>query len=97
MKKLLFIILLMTSGFMFAQAKHEFVTQFPEETCWTIQGKILYAEYVHSEKGTFKKIVSQRFEAPGGVKVWTITYPTVHVRYIVRVKGSTSVITKERI
>jgi hypothetical protein len=82
---------------MFAQAKFEHVTLFPEETCWTVQGKVLYADYPGSEKGKFKKVIRQSFEAPTGVKIWTITYPTVHTKYTIRIKGNHSVITKERI
>ena len=96
MKKLLFIILLMTSGFMFAQSKHEFSTVFPERTSWSIQGKYLYAVYADSDKGRFKKTVKQRFESPTGTVVWLIEYPSVRVLYTVRVKGDYSVVTKTR-
>ena len=95
MKKLLFIILLLTSGFMFAQ-KHQFSTLFPEKVSWTIQNKVLYAEYAHSDKGKFTKIVKQRLEVPTGVVIWTIEYPTVRTLYTIRVKGNYSVVTKTR-
>ena len=96
MKKLLFIILLMSSGLMFAQSKHQFSTLFPEKVSWTIQNKVLYADYADSEKGKFKKVIKQRFEAPTGVVIWLIEYPTVRPLYTIRVKGNYSVVTKTR-
>jgi hypothetical protein len=97
MKKLFFIILLLISGFMFGQAKFEHATLFPEKVCWTVQGRVLYGDYADSEKGRFKKVIKQTFESPTGVKIWIIEYPTVHIRYTIRIKGNVSVINKEKI
>ncbi len=96
MKKLLFIILLMTSGFMFGQYKHKFSTVFPERTSWTIQGKCLYANYADSENGRFKKVIKQRFESPTRTVVWIIEYPKARITYTVRVNGDYTVVTKTR-
>lgn len=94
MKKLLFIILLLTSGFMFAQSKFQHATVFPEKVNWTVQGKCLYGDYADSEKGRFKKIVRNGYA--GGVRIWTIEYPTAHIKYTIRTTKNSSLITKER-
>ena len=94
MKKLLILILLLSSGFMFAQSKFEHETLFPERVCWTAQGKLLYGDYADSEKGKFEKIVRYRYS--GGVRIWTIEYPTCHVTYVIRTSGNYSVIFKNR-
>ena len=93
MKKLLFILLLLTSGFMFAQ-KHQHRTDYPEKVKWTVEGKCLYGDYAHSEKGKFKKIIRGGYS--GGVRIWIIDYPTVHTKYTIRTTKNNSVITKER-
>ena len=96
MKKLFLFGLLLFSGIIFSQNKHQFSTLYPEKTSWTIQGKVLYADYAKSEKGKFKKVVSQHFEAPTRTTVWTIDYPYQCIKYIIRINGNTSVITKVR-
>ena len=93
MKKLFIVILLLISGFTFAQQKFQHAIVFPEKVNWTVQGRVLYGDYANSEKGRFKKII--RYGITGGMKIWIIEYPTVHIKYTIRTKGNYSSITKD--
>jgi hypothetical protein len=97
MKRLFLLGLLLFSGIVFSQNNHEFSTVYPERTNWNVQGKVLYADYADSEKGRFKKVVRYKYEPINCTNVWTVEYPKQRIKYIIRVNGNKSLITKYRI
>ena len=88
MKKLLLLAVLMISGCIYSQSL-KFTTQFPETTSWSIRNNVLYADYVHSEKGLFRKKVYEYREPGTNEKIWFIKYPDYNFIYTVRIKNNT--------